>query len=87
MATQVNSSMRQGFDNILIKNVKKNATKGKNSLVDKVLDSLGRKVGLVRSDVWNANLSLRTAKGLNAMNGFDFNRQPRYIYDDMVSGN
>lgn len=77
---QVNSSMREAFDNIKLKNVSKNAR----SLAQNVLSSLDRKVGLIRSNYWNAQLSLRTAKKLNA--GVWDNPHARMAYDDMVRG-
>ena len=75
---QTNSVMREAFNNIKLKNVKKNAVK----LAHTVLDSLDRRVGLIRSDKWNANLSYRTAKKLNAP-VWD-NPNARMAYDEMV---
>ena len=79
---QVNTVLREAFENIQVRHVKKKGP----GLVPTILNSLNRKVGLVRSDVWNANLSMRTAKALNANAAWDFKHQPRTAYDAMVSG-
>lgn len=79
--TQRNSTMREAFDSIKLKNISKNAR----PLVNTILDSLNRKVGLVRENDWNASLSFKTAQHLKAKEDFTFERQPRMAYDFMVT--
>lgn len=78
---QRNSSLRQAFDNILLKNIKPHCAK----LANIVSNSLERKVGLIRENEWNASLSHKTAEKLNAKGGWDFKGQPRMTYDGMCA--
>lgn len=59
---QRNSTLRQAFDNILLKNIKPHCGK----LAQSISSSLERKVGLIRENDWNAKLSLKTAHSLKA---------------------
>lgn len=77
---QVNTVMREAFENIQVRNVAKNAS----STVKNIISSLNRSVGLVRSDVWNANLSFKTFRDLKGHEGWAFTRQPEMAYDKMV---
>lgn len=77
---QRNSTLRQAFDNILLKNIKPHCK----DLVKHITSSLDRKVGLVRENDWNAKLSMRTAVALKAKEGFTFERQPFTAYDKMM---
>lgn len=78
---QRNSSLRQAFDNILLKNIKRHC----GQLAETISSSLNRKVGLIRENEWNASLSHKTAEKLNAKGGWDFKGQPRMAYDGMCA--
>lgn len=80
---QRNSTMREAFDSIKIRNIKRVK---KNTLLDHVVSSLNRKVGLVRENEWNAHLSMKTAQALNAKGGWDFKHLPFTRYDGMLQG-
>lgn len=81
MATQVNSTMRQAFDDIKLKNIKASAR----AITNTVLSSLDRKVGLIGlGQGWNASLSNKTAKAINA--GVWDNPNAKMPYDRMVNG-
>ena len=81
MATQVNSTMRQAFDDIKLKNISASAR----AITKTVLSGLDRKVGLIgMGQGWNANLTNKTAKLLNA--GVWDNPKAKMPYDRMVNG-
>lgn len=78
------TTMRVAFENILLKNISKNAAK--NGLMARVGRSLDDpKMGTYKRPEWNAHLSFKTAEQLNAKGGFDFRVQPRTRYHAMIS--
>ena len=83
MATQVNSTLRQAFDSILMKNTKPhNFSKG--GVVGIINSALERKVGLVRLGD-NFRLSFKTAAKIGMKDGCT-NPRASMPYDMMVSG-
>lgn len=83
MSIQINSTLRQAFDSILMKNTKPhNFAKG--GVVGTINSALERKVGMVRlSD--NFRLSFKTAAKIGMKEGCT-NPRATMPYDNMLSG-
>ena len=61
----VNTTLRNAFDSIKIANIARHTT-GKGGLMAKVITALNGKAGERKVPGWNAHLSFKTAKKLNA---------------------
>lgn len=69
MSFQRNSTLRQAFDSIQVRNVAAHCVNPENGIVHKIMNSLERKVGMIRERSWNLNASRKSIEEINKATG------------------